>query len=606
MRDYFKILRYVFPYKKLVFASIIFNLLFAFFELFSVVMIIPFLGILFNTKPLVTEMPAFSFSANYFIGVFNYFLSWMIIQYSVRTALLAVCVIIVSMTFFKSLTRYLSLHYLAPVRNGVMTDLRNKMFGKIIDLPLSFFSEERKGDIISRISNDVNEVEVSLVSTFEIFFKDPIIIVVHLIVLLYMSPALTLFVFLLLPVSSYIIGIIGKRLRRVSMRGQMKLGLITSMVEEAIYGLRIIKAFNAKKKIKSRFESTTNLYKRIMIKIFRRRALASPISEFLGTVVIVAILLYGSYLVLKETPAMKPEELIGYLAIFYLIITPAKAFSTVYYQIQKGLASIDRINGVLHAEISIKDEPDAIEVKEFTNSIEFKNVSFKYVNDWVLQDISFRIEKGKTLAIVGESGSGKSTLVDLIPRFIDYEQGEILFDGISLKKYKIADLRNLMGIVTQQSILFNDSVFNNISFGLNNTSTSQVIEAAKVANAHEFIMQMPLGYHTNIGDMGNKLSGGQRQRITIARAILKNPPLLILDEATSALDTVSEKLVQEAMNNLCRNRTSIIIAHRLSTIQHADEILVLDKGRIVERGKHEELIKKEGIYKKLVDLQMFN
>lgn len=596
----------VLPYKLDVIQSIFFNILHIFFGLFSVTMAVPFLSVLFKTQPLITEAPQFSLSINYFLDLTNFYLSKIVLSKGESIALLYLCIFIITMTLLKTGTRYLSLFFLAPVRNGIVKDLRNKLYSKIIDLPLSYYSDERKGDIISRITSDVQEIEISIVSSLETYIKDPIIIIVYVFVLFSISWQLSIFVIVLLPVSGYFIGRIGKNLKTSSLKGQRRLGYLLSIIEETISGLRIIKAFNTEDKIKTQFYNANNLYTKIVTMIYRRRMLASPLSEFLGTAVMVSILWYGSNLVLANTSAISPEELIGYLVIFYMVINPAKDFSTAYYNVQKGLASVERVNKILDADIKIKDTSKSVDCKEFNNKIEYKNVSFKYEHEWVLKDIDITIEKGKTIALVGQSGAGKSTFADLLPRLIDTNKGEILIDNIPIKQIKLKDLRNLMGIVTQQSILFNDSVFNNIAFGFTGASEAQVIEAAKVANADEFIIQMKNGYYTNIGDSGNKLSGGQKQRLSIARAVLKNPPILILDEATSSLDTESERLVQDALNRLMAHRTSIVIAHRLSTVKNADEIIVLHEGQIVERGKHSVLLKQKGIYKKLYDLQMFS
>ncbi len=607
MKKFLKqLLKLLLPFKIEVFQSILFNIMHIFFGLFSVTMAMPFLGVLFKTQPLVNEIPKFSLSINYILGVTNYFLSKIIVVKGESIALLYLCIFIIIMTLLKTGSRYLSLFFLAPVRNGVVRNLRNDLYSKVIDLPLSYYSDERKGDIISRITSDVQEIEASIVSSLETYIKDPVIIVVYVFVLFSISWRLTFFVLILLPLSGYFIGRIGKNLKATSLRGQKKLGLILSIIEETISGLRIIKAFNAEKKIKNQFYRVNDFYTKIVTKIYRRRMLASPLSEFLGTVVMVSILWYGSSLVLMNVAPIKPEELITYLIIFYMIINPAKNFSTAYYNVQKGLASVERVDKILKADVKIKDTPKSIDYKEFKNTIEYKNVSFKYEKEWVLKNINLKIEKGKTIALVGQSGGGKSTLADLLPRLIDVNKGEILIDNIPIKNIKLIDLRNLMGIVTQQSILFNDSVYNNIAFGHPEASEAKVIEASKVANADEFIVQMKNGYYTNIGDSGNKLSGGQRQRLSIARAVLKNPPILILDEATSALDTESERLVQDALYRLMKNRTSIVIAHRLSTVKNADEIIVLHEGEIAEKGKHGVLLKQKGIYKKLYDLQMFS
>jgi ABC-type multidrug transport system fused ATPase/permease subunit len=495
---------------------------------------------------------------------------------------------------------------MVPLRTGVVMDLRNQMYSKILELPLGYFSEERKGDLMSRMSQDIQEIEASVVRSLEMLFKDPIMIIAFMVALFIMSAKLTLFVLVLLPISGLIIGRIGKTLKSTSLAGQRKLGLIMSIVEETLSGLRIIKAFNAEKKMQGRFENTNRLYSNLVMRVFWRQQMASPVSEFLGVTVLVFVLWYGGTMVIEGSDAMKPEALITYLAIFSQIINPAKNVTSAYYNVLKGLASAERIDQILKADIKIYEKPDAMAFGEFRQGVEYRNVSFRYDKDLVLRDINLTIEKGKTIALVGRSGSGKSTLVDLLPRFIDVMEGEVLVDGINVKDFRLKDLRGLMGIVNQQSILFNDTFFNNIAFGLDDAREEDVIAAAKVANAHDFIVENPMGYYTNIGEGGSKLSGGQRQRVSIARAVLKNPPILILDEATSSLDTESERLVQDAMIRLMENRTSIVIAHRLSTVKHADLIVVIDEGRIVEVGKHDELLNiKGGTYRKLHKLQMY-
>jgi subfamily B ATP-binding cassette protein MsbA len=566
-------------------------------------MIIPFLGILFKTSERITNLLPWSFS-NVSHNLY-YYLTKLVDQGEAR-ALLVVSIIIVVMTLLKTSFNYFASFFMAPVINGVVRDFQRKMYHKILVLPLGYFSNERKGDIMARMTSDVQEVKFSIMSSLDMIFRDPLTIIVYLAFLIYTSPQLTLFALVALPIGGAIIAIIGKKLKKQSMIGQIKMGEILSQFEETLSGLRIIKAFNAEKKMDKRFEKLNNSYYKTINKLTQRRSLSTPLSEFLGTIIVVVIMYYGGSRVLFGDKSMlKPEEFIAYLAVFSQIITPAKSLSNAYYSIQKGLASVSRINFILDAEISIKDKENPQEIKSFNNSIDFKNVTFAYKDAEVLRDISLKVQKGKTIALVGQSGSGKSTLVDLIPRFYDIEQGDILIDGISIKDYKLHDLRGLMGNVNQESILFNDTIYNNIAFGVESATLEQVIAAAKVANAHDFIMASENGYDFNIGDRGSKLSGGQRQRISIARAVLKNPPILILDEATSALDTESEYLVQEALTNLMKNRTSVVIAHRLSTIKNADEICVLHEGQIVEQGKHDDLLALNGFYKKLYDLQVF-
>jgi len=492
---------------------------------------------------------------------------------------------------------------MASIRNNVIQDIRNKLYNKILKLPLLYFSNERKGDILSRMSNDVQEVEWSIMSSLEMIFRDPLTILIYFFTLLFMSTELTVFVLVLLPVSALVIGKTGKSLRKNSKQGQRRMGTLLSVVEETLSGLRIIKGFNAEGKMNQRFVSMNNFYTRLMIKIFRRRYLASPMSEFLGTIVLVIMMYYGGSLVLSHKSDLNSQEFIAYLIIFSQLINPAKQFSQAYYNLQKGIASLDRIETVVNADEVIYEKPNALSINEFKTSIEFKNVSFKYENEFVIKNVNLKIDKGKTVAFVGPSGAGKSTMADLLPRFFDVTEGDILIDGISIKDYKISCLHSLIGIVTQQPILFNDTFFNNIAFVTSNATEDNVIEACKVANAYDFIKVYPNHLYTNIGDCGNKLSGGQKQRVSIARAVLKNPPILILDEATSSLDTESERLVQDALIKLMSNRTSIVIAHRLSTIVNADEILVINNGEIIERGTHSELMVINGLYKKLYDIQ---
>lgn len=604
MKKFYKIFKYVFPYKWKAVGNIVSNIIAAFFSLFSLTLIIPFLNLLFGNLPLVEEAPEVAFTTSAIKDLFYYQVSLLIINHGKATALLFVIVLVVVTSFFKNIFAYLALWYIAPVRIGVVRDIRNALFKKTLELPLGYYSEEKKGDIISKMTNDVKEIEVSIIRSLEMFFKEPIVIIVHLSFLILMSPQLTLFVLLILPIAGGLIGRVGKSLRKTSFRGQRKLGALLSIIEETLGGIRIIKAFNAEGKMRQRFQSVNSFYTFLMIKMWRRRDLASPLSEFLGTIVITAVLWFGGKLIFDGTGALSPEELIAYIAVFYMIINPAKSFSSAYFNVLKGMASADRIDSLLHANNPITDTDGSEDVLKFEQSIEYKNVNFKYQNDYVLKDVNVTVEKGKTVALVGQSGSGKSTFVDLLPRFYDIMEGEILIDGVNIKNITISSLRNLMGNVNQEPILFNDTFYNNIAFGVENATEDAVINAAKIANAHDFIVSTPLGYHSNIGDRGSKLSGGQRQRISIARAILKNPPIMILDEATSALDTESEKLVQAAIENLMKNRTSLVIAHRLSTVKNADLICVLHEGKIVERGKHDELLANNGIYSKLYEMQL--
>ena len=606
MKKLFKVLAYVKPYWGQAAISVIFNIFSTFFGLFSLMMAMPFLGILFGTSPIIEVKPEhLTFDLNSAEQYFNYYVSHLILTHSKAYGLAFISGIVIIFSLLKNLFRYFSLYFLATVRNGVIRDIRNQLFAKLIELPIGFYSDERKGDIISKMTSDVGEIEVSVMRSLEMLFRDPIAIIVYLGTLFFMSFNLTLFVLLLLPITGGLIGWVGKSLRKTSFRGQRKLGTLMSVVEETIGGMRIIKAFNAGDKMNERFQKVNNHFTYLMIKMWRRRDMANPMSEFLGSLVMVILMLYGGSLVLNGNSDLAPQAFMGYLIIFSQIIAPAKSFSTAYYNVQKGMASIDRINEILLAENPIKEKENALPIKEFKEKISIKNLWFKYEDEYVLKNINLEIEKGKTIALVGQSGSGKSTLVDLLPRFWDIQKGEILFDGINIKNLKITDLRGLMGNVNQEPILFNDTFFNNIAFGVESASIEEVMEAAKVANAHDFIMKYENGYYTNIGDRGNKLSGGQRQRISIARAVLNNPPILILDEATSALDTESERLVQDALFKLMKNRTSIVIAHRLSTIVAADEICVMQKGEIIEQGTHNELINKNGIYSKLQKMQSF-
>jgi len=606
MNRFFKLLRYLGPYKWNVVQNVLFNVLGAFFALFSFAMIIPFLQVLFENQPMVTEPMEFSFKTEYFFHTLNYLLSKVMLTYGKPMAMVMVSVMVVIFSLLKNGFLYLANYTLAPVRAYTVRDIRREIYHKIIRLPLSYYSEARKGDVMARISNDVQEIEASIMSSLQMVFRDPLTIIIYMSFLMATNWQLTLFVLLILPVSGLLIGRIARNLRKKSFRGQQRLGTVMSLIEETLTGLRIIKGFNGEDQMESRFGDANNRFARLMKRIMRRRQLAGPLSEFMGTIVLMLLMAYGGWLVLSGQNGMTSESLIFFLVVFSQVITPVKNFSNAYFSIQKGMASVDRVDELLDADERIVEVSNPKPVKDFTDAIEFRNVTFRYDEEDVLKDVNLKIRKGQLIALVGKSGAGKSTLVDLLPRFMDPLKGEVLLDGVSLKEYSLRDLRNLMGIVSQDSILFNDSFYNNISFGAVDPDPSSVDEAARVANAMEFIMETPDGMEEGVGDGGNKLSGGQKQRISIARAVMANPPILILDEATSSLDTESERVVQDAIEHLMKNRTSIVIAHRLSTIKNADLIVVLDEGRVVELGKHEELVMIEGgVYQKLHSMQSF-
>lgn len=609
MKEFLNILRrFIPPYKRYLILNIIFNILSAVLNIFSFTLIIPILQILFKIQEVTYSfMPWDSASSFKDIAVnnFYYFVTELIKSYGASTTLLLLGLFLAVMTFMKTACYFLSSATLIPIRTGIVRDIRVKLYKKLLDLPLSFFSEERKGDIIARMSGDVNEIENSIMSSLDMLFKNPILILFYFCTLIAVSWQLTLFTLAVLPLMGWIMGQVGKKLKRGSLVAQGQWSDLMSQVEETLGGLRIIKAFNAEKKMNTRFLESNNLYRNTIGRVNIRQQMAHPMSEFLGTILIVIVLWFGGTLILNNNNSITAPSFIFYLVILYSVINPLKEFSKAGYNIPKGLASMERVDKILMAENNMKIKENPVHISELNDKIEFRNVSFKYDSQWVLQDINLTIQRGKTVALVGQSGSGKSTMVDLIPRYYDVNEGEILIDGVNVKDTTLHDLRSIMGNVNQEAILFNDTFFNNISFGVENATMEQVIEAAKIANAHEFIMNSEDGYNTKIGDRGGKLSGGQRQRVSIARAILKNPPILILDEATSALDTESERMVQEALENLMKNRTTIAIAHRLSTIKNADEICVLHEGRIVERGKHEELLALNGYYKKLCDMQSF-
>jgi subfamily B ATP-binding cassette protein MsbA len=606
MKDFFKILkRFIPPYKRRLILNFVFNLLSALFTVFSMALMAPILEILFGMSEEVKDLLPWAVNLDVIKHNLYFYVTLFKDANGAGLTLLFVGLFVIVATMLKVGFAYLGAFEAVYIRNGVVKDIREQIYSKIIKLALPFFSEERKGDIISRITGDVTEVENSIMSSLDMFLKNPVIIIVLLASMLIMSPSLTLFIFVVLPFAGFVIGRVGKSLKKVSREGQDKMGMILTVVEETLGGLRIIKAFNAEKKMNTRFNSELKDYRQIMNRLMRRRELAHPLSELIGTIVIIIVVWYGGTLILNKSSELSGPEFIIYLGIFYQIINPAKAFTQALYSIQKGLASMDRIDKILLADVTIPELPDAKPIKDVKDSIVYSDVTFAYEEKVVLKNISLKIEKGKTIALVGQSGSGKTTFVDLLPRFYDVIGGQIMIDGADIRNLRLHDLRDLMGNVNQEAILFNDTIYNNIAFGIENTTMADVVSAAKVANAHDFIIETENGYDTVIGDRGSKLSGGQRQRLSIARAILKNPPILILDEATSALDTESERLVQDALENLMKNRTSLVIAHRLSTVRNADLICVFHDGEIVERGTHNELMELKGRYKKLHKMQMF-
>ena len=598
-----KLLQYIAPYWSNGVLSVFFNLLGTIFSLFSFTMAIPFLGILFDQQEIIKDPVAFEFSAEAIKHNFNYFLSQIIVNYGENKALLAVTIFVVFLVLLKGIFNYLGNYSIVPLRNGVIYDLRDKMYKKILRLPMGYFSGQKNGDIISRMTSDIKEIENSILKPLDKAVKSPIKIIVFLFSLFAMSAHLTIFVLILLPISGYLISILGKNLKRKSAKGQKRMGSLLSYIEETLFGMKIIKIFTGEQTVHNKFNRDNSSYKTIMDKLMRRKYLARPLSEILSTSAIVVIMWYGGQMVLSGESPLSPQAFITYLIIFSQIISPAKSLTNIYYNFQKGAASFDRVEYILYAPESIQEISNAKPIKNFEKNIEYRNVSFYYDEEFVLKNINLNIQKGQTIALVGQSGAGKSTLAELLPRFYDPIKGEILIDGKNIRNFRIKDLRGLIGMVSQEQILFNDTIFNNIAFGKNNATKEEIIKASKIANAHNFIKNTEYGYETNVGDRGNKLSGGQRQRISIARAIVCNPPVLILDEATSALDTESEKLVKKALNNLMQTRTSIVIAHRLSTVKNADRIFVLEDGKLIEQGNHDELLAQNGVFKQLYDTQ---
>jgi subfamily B ATP-binding cassette protein MsbA len=608
LKTYLRLINFARPLGKYLPEYLVYTILGVVFGLLNFTLFIPLLNLLFTTYPVkeVVEIPAFTFSIDYFKDLFNYYFYTIIKDGGKIAALQYVCLVIFCSVLLSNLFKFLSQRVLTSVRTKVVKNIRETVFNKITDSDLRFFYNNRKGDLISTLSNDVHEVENSVVSSLQVIVREPFMLIGFFILLFTMSAKLTLFTLLLLPISFLLIAQITKLLKRDALRSQDLLGYIMGTIEETISGIRIIKAFNGEEYIKKKFDGQNNKYRGLLKSVINKRELASPMSEFLGVSVLTLVFYYGGKLVLEHAGDLTASEFITYIALYSQILIPAKNISTAVTNIQKGLVSGARLLKLIDTKIEITEKENAISLTGFNDKIEFKNVHFSHETFKVLKGIELTISKGKTIALVGPSGGGKSTLADMVPRFYDVSEGHILIDGTNIKDVTIKSLRQLMGTVTQESILFNDSVANNIAFGVENPDMEKIIEAAKIANAHEFISELAEGYHTNIGDRGGKLSGGQRQRLSIARAVFKNPPILILDEATSALDTESEKMVQEALTNLMKNRTTLVIAHRLSTIQHADEIIVLDKGIIVERGTHLNLMNANGLYQRLCEMQAFD
>ncbi len=605
--NYFKkILRFAVPYKKYAFLNIFFNILYALFSALSFAALIPMLDVLFKQTEKVYEKPVYE-GIGSLKDYFQEYISYRLTSYSDSNemqALVLVIALVLILFFLKNIFNYLAMYFITFLRNGVLKDIRNRMYQKIVELPISFYSEKKKGDVIARITSDVLEIQHSFLSILELIVREPLTILFTIAVMFFISVKLTLFVFIFIPLAGMIISRIGKSLKKKSDRVQKEQGEFLSIVEETLGGLRVIKAFNSESRFYKTFSASTERFFHFSNKLLNRQNLASPTGEFLGIVVIGVLLWFGGKMVLIDK-TLDASSFIAYMGLAYNILTPAKAISKASYGVKKGNAAAERVLEILETENPIKEVEHPKILEQFNSAISIEDISFKYENDWVLEGFSLEVPKGKTVALVGQSGSGKSTITNLVTRFYDVDKGEIKIDGIPIKQLSKKSLRHLMGLVTQDSILFNDTVRNNIALGKENATEAEIMDAAKIANAHEFIDQLPNGYDTNIGDSGNKLSGGQKQRLSIARAVLKNPPIMILDEATSALDTESERLVQDALEKLMKNRTSLVIAHRLSTIQNADTIIVLEKGKIIEQGTHEILLKKKGVYHKLVAMQSF-
>nr|WP_321223097.1 ABC transporter ATP-binding protein [uncultured Psychroserpens sp.] len=604
-----KLLRFIVPYKRFAILNIICNVFYALFGTLAMVSLMPMINILFNETKKEYIEPEFLGFGDYFskdkiVDYFNFFVTNKLEVDGPKATLTFMIIIIISLFLLKNLFNYLGLYYITFLRNGVLKDLRNEIYEKTLRLPISFFSEKKKGDIIARISGDVNEVQTSLLSILELIVKEPLTILFAIIAMFLTSVKLTIFVFLFIPVSGFVISAIGKKLKKHSENVQSEQGVFLSTLEETLGGLKVIKGFNAESSFISKFKNSTQRFFGFSNQLINRQNLASPTSEFLGIVTIATLLWYGGSMVLIDK-TLSGGAFIGFMALAYQILTPAKAISKASYSVKRGNAAADRVLEIIETKSSLEDTNDAIIKSDFTSEIGINNISFKYEDDLVLKNFSIKVPKGKSVALVGQSGSGKSTIANLVTRFYDVNEGHIAIDGQDIRSLTKHSLRSLMGLVTQDSILFNDTVKNNILIGKENATDEEIVEALQIANAWEFVKDLPKGIETNIGDSGGKLSGGQQQRLSIARAVLKNPPIMILDEATSALDTESERLVQDALEKMMKNRTSIIIAHRLSTIQNADEIIVMHKGEIAEQGTHNELIIKNGIYKKLVDMQSF-